>query len=148
MKNLNKKVFLVQTDTTVGFLSQSSDSLSQLKQRPNDKPFVSVTSSFKELKKLCRVPKEQASRVRRSKKTSFVYANNRAIRVIKEETHAEFLKPFAWMYSTSANDAGKSFDEGFAFAKSDIIVEEINGFFEGESSSIYRLHRDTRKRLR
>jgi len=145
---LTNKVFLVQTDTTVGFVSQDADKLALLKGRPSDKAFVSVTSSFKTLKTLCRVPKTYTKRVRRSRKTSFVYANNRAIRVVKDDEHSDFLKQFTWVYSSSANASGKSFDKAFACAKSDIIVQTQKGLFEGESSSLYRLYKDKRQRLR
>ncbi len=145
---LNKKVFLVQTYTTIGFLSQNYDSLALLKERKIEKPFLSVTNSFKTLKSLTRVPKEHKNRVRRSKKISFVYANNRAIRVVKDKKHADFIRQFSWMYSTSANETGLSYHKEFAFSKSDIIVEDSQGLFEGESSSIYRLTRDKLQRLR
>ena len=145
---LTKKVFLVQTDTTVGFVSTQADKLCEIKGRPSDKAFVSVTSSFKKLKTLVRVPKNHTNTIRRSKKTSFVYANNRAIRVVKEDEHSNFLKKFSWVYSSSANASGNSFDKEFACAKSDIIVETNKGLFEGESSSLYRLYKDKKQRLR
>lgn len=145
---LNKKVFLVQTDTTVGFLSQNYHSLALLKERKIEKPFLRVTASFKVLKSLTRIPKEHRNRVRRSEKSTFIYANNRAVRVVKDKKHADFIRPFSWMYSTSANETGLSYDKEFAFSKSDIIVEDSQGLFEGESSSIYRLTRDKLQRLR
>jgi tRNA A37 threonylcarbamoyladenosine synthetase subunit TsaC/SUA5/YrdC len=145
---LDKKVFLVQTDTTVGFLSQDHQALAQLKERKIDKPFVTVTSSFKTLKTLSRVPAKHKNRIRRSKKTTFVYSNNRAIRVVKDLKHAKFIKPFSWFYSTSANEKGLSYNKDFAFMKSDIIVEDLQGLYEGESSSIYRLNRQKLQRLR
>ena len=145
---LTNKVFLVQTDTTVGFVSTQADRLSTIKGRPSDKAFVRVTSSFKKLKSLVRVPKYHANRIRRSTKASFVYANNSAIRVVKEGEHAAFLKGFNWVYSSSANASGNSFDKAFACANSDIIVETKSGLFEGESSSLYRLRRNRLQRLR
>jgi tRNA A37 threonylcarbamoyladenosine synthetase subunit TsaC/SUA5/YrdC len=147
-KTLNNKVFLVQTDTTVGFLSQNHNALASLKERVIQKPFVTVTASLKSLKSLSRVPNQHKNLVRRAKKSTFIYANNRAIRVVKDEKHAEFIKPFSWMYSTSANEKGASYNKEFAFSKSDIIVHDNEGLFEGESSSIYRLHRKKVQRLR
>jgi len=147
-KTLNNKVFLVQTDTTVGFLSQNHNALALLKERLVEKPFVTVTATFKSLKSLCRVPNQHKNLVRRTKKSTFVYSNDRAIRVVKDEKHAEFVKPFSWMYSTSANAKGVSYNKEFAFSKSDIIVEDNEGIFEGESSSIYRLYRKKLQRLR
>ena len=145
---LDKRVFLVQTDTTVGLLSQNHQALAQIKERSEKKPFVTVTSSLKILKTLARVPVKHKNLVRRSKKSTFVYSNNRAIRVVKDARHAQFIKPFSWFYSTSANKKGLSFHQEFAFMKSDIIVENIQGLFEGESSSIYRLYKEKLERLR
>lgn len=145
---LDKKIFLVQTDTTIGFVSHNHEKLSQLKERKLAKPFVTVTSSFKTLKTISRVPLKHKNRVRRSKKATFIYENNRAIRVVKDDNHAHFLNSFSWMYSTSANEKGMSYDKTFAFLKSDIIVEDNQGLFEGESSSIYRLKKEKLQRLR
>jgi len=145
---LDKRVFLVQTDTTVGLLSQNHQASAQIKERSEKKPFVTVTSSLKILKTLARVPVKHKNLVRRSKKSTFVYSNNRAIRVVKDKNHAQFIKPFSWFYSTSANEKGLSFHKEFAFMKSDIIVENNQGLFEGESSSIYRLYKEKLERLR
>jgi len=145
---LTKKVFLVQTDTTVGFLSQNDLQLAQIKERSSSKPFVQVCASLKTLKTLARVPNKYKNRVRRAKKTTFVYGNNKGIRVVKEKRHADFVKPFGWFYSTSANENSLSYEKEFAKAKSDIIVEDIKGLFEGESSSIFKLANNKMIRLR
>ena len=145
---LSQKVFLVQTDTTVGLLSQSSQKLADIKERPADKPFVQVCASLKTLKTLTRVPKKHKNRVRRAEKTTFAYSDSKAIRVVKERAHADFIKPFKWFYSTSANEKGLSYEKEFAKVKSDIIIENSKGLFEGESSSIYKLSRDKMRRLR
>ncbi len=145
---LAKKVFLVQTDTTVGFLSQDHTKLAQIKERPVDKPFVEVTSSLKNLKQMTRVPNAHKNRVRRARKSTFVHANGRAVRVVKDDVHAQFIKPFKWFYSTSANEKSLAYEEGFAFDNSDIIVESREGLFEGEASTISKLYRTKLKRLR
>ncbi len=97
---------------------------------------------------MARVPKEHRVRVRRSQKTTFVYPNNKAVRVVKDKKHAAFIKPYRWFYSTSANERSLSYAKEFAFSKSDIIVEDQKGLFEGESSTIYRLKSSKIKRLR
>ena len=149
MKNrLNKKVFLIQTDTTVGFLSQDGAMLARLKERDESKPFVQVAASYKTLKRFVRIPKVHKIRVRRTSKTTYVYPNNLAIRIAKDERHAKFLKPFEWFYSTSANERSLSYCKEFAFAKSDIIVEDSKGLYEGEASRIIRLHKRKTERLR
>nr|WP_275856010.1 Sua5/YciO/YrdC/YwlC family protein [Sulfurimonas sp. MAG313] len=145
---LSQKVLLIQTDTTVGFLSQNSQFLADIKERPHNKAFVQVTSSFKTLKTLVRVPNKYKNMVRRVSKTTFVYANNKAIRVVKDKKHADFIKPFLWFYSTSANEKSLSYDKEFAHAKSDIIIQDSKGLFEGESSSIIKLTNTKIKRFR
>ena len=145
---LAKKVFLVQTDTTVGFLSQNGRALAEIKERPFNKPFVQVTSSLRTLKMLTRVPKQHKNRVRRAKKTTFAYTDNKAIRVVKDKAHAKFIEPYGWFYSTSANEKSLAYDKEFAYAKSDIIIEDKKGLFEGESSAIYKLFKNKIQRLR
>ena len=145
---LQNKLFLVQTDTTVGFLSQDSAYLAKVKDRPAGKSFVQVTSSFKTLKKSVRIPKQHKLRVRRSKKTTFAYSDNKAIRVVKDQRHEKFLKQFEWFFSTSANESSLAYSRKFACEKSDIIVEDSHGLYEGEASKIYRLYKTRLKRLR
>lgn len=145
---LQNKLWLIQTDTTVGFLSQDGALLARIKERPPIKPFVQVTGSFKNLKTLTRIPKKHANKIRRAQKTTFVYPNNKAIRVVKDEKHAKFIKPYKWFYSTSANERSLSYEKEFAFATSDIIVEDNKGLFEGESSRIFLLGPHKMKRLR
>lgn len=145
---LQNKLWLIQTDTTVGFLSQNDARLAKVKERTADKPFVQVTSSFKTLKQLARIPKQHKQLVRRAKKTTFVYPNNKAVRVVKDEKHAKFIKEFGWFYSTSANERARSYTREFACVKSDIIVEDAQGLYEGEASTIYRLYNSKMKRLR
>ena len=142
------KVYLVQTDTTVGFLSQNKERLSEIKNRPVEKPFLISVDSFDTLKKFARVPKKFKKRVRRTRKTTFVYPNGKAARVVQEERHRSFLKRFGWMYSTSANRSGKRFERGFAFESCDVIVEDERGFFEGETSRILKISRKKIRRLR
>jgi len=145
---LSEKIFLVQTDTTVGFLSQNNIKLCDIKKRSAEKPFVQVCASLKILKTLARVPKAHKNRVRRGQKETFVYGNNKAIRVVKDKAHADFIKPFKWFYSSSANENSMSYEKEFAHDKSDIIVENNRGLFEDVSSSIYKLSRNKMIRLR
>lgn len=135
----SNKIYLVQTDTTVGFLSQNREKLSIIKKRDPDKPFLISVDSFKELKNFSRVPKKYKNMVRRSKKTTFIYPNKNAVRVVKDENHLKFLKKFGWMYSTSANEAGKRFDRDFAFKTADVIVEDKRGFFESHASRLVKI---------
>lgn len=141
------KVFLAQTDTTVGFVSNSFDKLSKIKGR--SKKTLEVVSSFSILSKNTRVPNKFKNRVRRSKKTTFIYPNKKAFRVVEDDCiHNNFLKKFGKLYSTSANFTGKSFEFSFAYEKSDIIVENKLGFCETTPSKIFKLNKDKIVRIR
>lgn len=143
-----QKVYLIQTDTTVGFLSQNKKRLADIKKRDKKKQFLISVDSFKTLKNFVRVPKKYKKMVRRAKKTTFVYPKNSALRVVQDENHLKFLKKFGWIYSSSANLAGQGFDREFAFEVVDIVIEDERGFFEGEPSKIIKLGKNIKKRLR
>ena len=142
------KIYLAQTDTTVGFLSQEASKLAKIKGRPSNKPFLICVDSFATLRRFARVPKTFRRFVRQSDKTTFIYPNVKAVRVVKDERHLRFLKKFGWMYSTSANESGKRFDPAFAKSKADVIVEDSRGLFEGAPSKLLRLGRRRLRRVR
>ncbi|MDD3462202.1 MAG: Sua5/YciO/YrdC/YwlC family protein [Sulfurospirillaceae bacterium] len=142
------KVYLVQTETTVGFLSQSADALASTKNRPQTKPFLISVDSIETLKKFARIPKNFSKAVRRAEKTTYVFPCNLAVRVVKQRSHLDFLKKLTWSYSTSANASGKNFNEAFAREKADIIVETCSGFFEDCPSAIYKIGRQKIRKLR
>ncbi len=145
MKNL---VLLAQTDTTVGFLSQSVQKLRAIKQRSSNKPFLKVYSSFKSFKAdSSRVPQQHKKMLRRSKKSTFI-CKNRAFRIIKDSAHNLLLERFDFMFSTSANQSGASYDATFCFNNSDIIVEDFRALYEGKPSSIRKLGKNRIRKLR
>ncbi len=129
-------VYLTQTDTTVGFLSQDKSKLSKLKNRDENKEFIISADSFKTLKTFTRIPQKFKKMIRRAKKITIVYPNNLAVRVVKDPVHLNFLKKIKWAYSTSANESSKSFDEAFAKKKADVILYDKFGFFEKNPSKI------------
>ena len=143
-----KKLYLAQTDTTVGFLSQDAKRLAAAKGRPAHKAFIIAVSSAKNLKNFVRVPKKWRKLVRQARRTTFAYPNGKAVRVVKNSEHRRFLDNFGWMYSTSANPSGKNFDEAWARQQADVVVEDKRGFFEGKPSKILRLGRTRVMRLR
>ena len=142
------KIYLAQTDTTVGFLSKDYKKLNKIKKRKPDKKILIEVDSLDTLKTFVRVPKKYKKIVRRVKKTTFIYSNGDSFRVIKDEKHLEFLKKFKWMYSTSANLSGKMFDKKWAIKQADIIIEDKRGFFEGKPSSIYKINNFKMKKIR
>lgn len=139
-------IYLAQTDTTAGFLSKDLKALNTLKNRDENTPCLITTARFYELKKLVRVPSSLKNLVRRAKKTTFIYPNSKAVRVVKEHEHCRFLSQFSWLYSTSANPHGQPFDENWAIKQADKIIG--NKFFEGEASKIYKVSRLKRKKIR
>ncbi len=141
-------VYLAQTDTTVGFLSQDSTKLEQIKNRSGKKGFIVSVDSFKTLKTFTRVPKKYKNTIRRSKKTTFVYPHNLAIRVVKDRRHLSFLKRVKWMYSTSANKTDNKFDEDYAIAKADVILYNKTDFNEKNPSKLIKCGKITKRRLR
>lgn len=141
-------VYLAQTETTAGFLSQNADALSCIKNRPQGKSFLISVDSFQTLRSFTRVPQTHKNHIRRAKKITFAYPCGLAIRVVKDEAHLQFLKKLKWSYSTSSNPSGKGFDEAFAEERADVIVYTSKGFFESKPSSIYRLGKVKMRKLR
>lgn len=136
---------LTQTDTTVGFVSQNHSKLSSIKSRPFSKPFITIYHSFSSLK--VRVPNTQKNLVRRSKKTTFVIKDH-AFRVDLSQKKSQILRDLHWHYSTSANEAGKSFKRDFCEDKADIIIEDQNGLQELSSSKLLKLNHKKIRSLR
>jgi tRNA A37 threonylcarbamoyladenosine synthetase subunit TsaC/SUA5/YrdC len=141
-------VYLVQTDTTVGFSSKESEKLDRIKGRPSGKPYLRTLASFRELRNSCRVPKRHRKMVRRVKKTTFVYPDGIAKRVVKDGEYAEFLRHFGWMNSTSANRSGHGFESEWAEATCDVIVFRPSGFIQKAPSSIFKISKDKVTQLR
>ena len=145
----SKNVYLVQTDTTVGFLSSDDKKLSVIKCRPLDKKTLQVVDSFKTLCTQTRIPKQHRKRVRNSKKTTFIYPNQKAYRVIdNNHFHSSFIKKFSVMYSTSANITQKQFDLEFAVQNANICLYDHHGYHETTPSSIIKLFKKGYKKLR
>jgi len=142
------RVYLAQTETTAGFLSQNPNALACIKNRPEGKSFLVSVDSLQTLKTFTRVPKTHKNDVRRAKKTTFAYPCGLAIRVVKDEAHLQFLKKLKWSYSTSSNPSSKEFNEIFALDKADTVVFTCKGFFESMPSKIFKLGKHKKRRLR
>ncbi len=135
---LPRLVYLVQTDTTVGFCSQDALELNSIKERPLDKQFLKTYPSLEGVVKDIRVPQKFKNSVRRSKRVTFV-VKDRAFRVVKSGFYSKMLSRFNWLYSTSANLTSQRFCNEFARESADVVVEDESGLFESEASSIYKL---------
>ncbi len=143
---LKDKVFLTKTDTTIGFVSQDAEKLTQIKQRPPHKHYIKAVNSLKTLKTFTRVPQKHKNRVRRSKKTTFIMGNGQSYRLIQDKHHLLLLNRLKWAYTTSANLSDQPYDEAFTREVADIIIEPLKQ--TNLSSSIYNLGKHTIKRIR
>ncbi|NCB13523.1 MAG: Sua5 YciO YrdC YwlC family protein [Erysipelotrichia bacterium] len=142
-------IYLVQTDTTVGFSSSSDEKLSLLKQRPQTKKILNTVDSFSTLNKNTRVPKKFRKKVRNSKKTTFIYPNGHSFRVVdKNSDFYNFIHKFGVLYSTSANKTTEKFERDFAQNGAEIIVEDKRGFYETKASTIIKLSKKQSLKLR
>lgn len=142
------QVYLAQTDTTVGFLSQNAQKLATIKERPNDKPFIKSFDSLERYIEMGgRVPTSFKRHLRRAKNQTFVI-NNQAIRIVSEGEHHEFLQKFGWCYSTSANEKSMPYLSDFAFKSVDVIVEDSRALFEGDASTITKINAKKLQQLR
>ncbi|MFA6143249.1 MAG: Sua5/YciO/YrdC/YwlC family protein [Sulfurimonas sp.] len=140
-------IILTQTDTTVGFLSQDSTSLAQIKGRENGKPFLKVFASLAELQKSLRIPLKYRSKVRHARKTTFVI-KNQAVRYVNDSIHSRLIQKYGWLYSTSANESGKEYNRDFCISHSDIRIEDKHEFTPTEPSHIYHLTATRLEKLR
>lgn len=137
---------MTQTDTTIGFVSQNADKLTDIKQRPPHKHYIKAVNSLQTLITFTRVPHIYKNRVRRSKKTTFIMPNGHSYRVIQDKHHLLLLDRLEWAYTSSANLSNEGYDENFAKKMADIIIEPLKE--TTQASRIYKLGKYTIKRIR
>ncbi len=145
-EQLTKLVFLTQTDTTIGFVSQNADRLTAIKQRSPHKYYIKAVNSLQTLKTFTRVPSSCKNRVRRSKKTTFIMPNGHSYRVVKDKHHLLLLNRLKWAYTTSANLSNQAYDETFAKNMADVTLEPLKE--TNQASDIYKLGQYTIRRIR
>jgi len=138
---------LTQTDTTVGFVSQNAEALARSKSRPLEKPFLKTFDSFRSFKRTGRIPAHFKQELRRAVKRTYV-VKGQAIRIVATGAYHTLLRPYGWLYSTSANASGGRFKPGFALAQADCIIEDARGLFEDVPSNIYTISRTRKQRIR
>lgn len=140
-------VYLAQSDTTIGLLSKDRKKLNALKNRPKNQSVLIESADFATLKSLVRAPNAFKNFIRRSAKTTFIYPNSKAVRVVMGR-HGDFLKRFKTLYSTSANLTQCTYDKEIASKLADVVVSDERGLFESFSSKIFRLYKDKKVRVR
>lgn len=145
-EQFKKLVFLTQTDTTIGFVSQNAQRLTAIKQRPPHKHYIKAVNSLYTLQSFTRVPSKHKNRVRRSHKTTFILPNTHSYRVIRNTHHLLLLNRLTWAYTTSANLSNQNYDETFAKKLADVIIEPLCQ--TSEVSQIFKLNKRTLKRIR
>ena len=143
---LKNKVFLTQTDTTIGFVSQSAERLTALKQRPPHKQYIRAVNSLKTLQTFTRIPSIHRNRVRRAGKTTFIMPDGHSYRVIRDRHHLLLLNRLKWAYTTSANLSGCPYDEDFAMKAADVVITPLQA--NKKASTIYKLGANTIQRIR
>jgi len=143
---LQNDVFLTQTDTTIGFVSQNEKRLTEIKQRPPHKHYIKAVNSLKTLKTLTRIPSLHIKRIRRSEKTTYIMPNGYSYRIVKNRHHLLLLDRLKWAYTTSANLSGMPYNETFAKKAADIIVTPLTE--KRKASRIYKLGQSTIQRIR
>lgn len=147
MKNT---LFLTQTDTTAGFLSTSKSRICEAKNRSSKQEILMEASALSHIKQFSRIPRILG--LRRAKKTTFIFPNNRSFRLICDlsphSAHYRFLSRFGALYSSSANESGKNFDYDFAFSRASVVVFDTREICERAPSRIFRVRKNRLKRLR
>lgn len=135
---MRNALYLTQTDTTIGFISQESMKIDKAKKRKPNKHYIKVVNSLEILKTFTRVPNKYKNRVRRAKRTTFIMPNGLSFRVVKNTKHNLLLDRLKWVYSSSANLSGSEYDEQYAQNNTEVIVS-FPEQKDGNSSKIYKL---------
>ena len=141
---MDKRLFLTNTDTTIGFLSQSRERLDRAKERQPNKEYIQALPSLKAIKK--RVPKNFRRRVRVAQKSTFILSHDYSFRVIREKRHKLLIDRLGWAYTSSANQSGKEYSYEYAYQKADIVIYPLSA--PQKASTIYILGKNRYKRLR
>lgn len=145
--NMQNKLYVTQTDTTIGFISKEADKIDKAKRRKPNKHYICVVNALTMLKSFSRVPNKHKNRVRRAKKTTFIMPNGRSFRVVKETEHNLLLDRLGWAYSSSANLSGSEYDEVYAKENAEVIISSAQKR-EGKASKIYKLSQTNIRSIR
>jgi tRNA A37 threonylcarbamoyladenosine synthetase subunit TsaC/SUA5/YrdC len=144
---MTPNLYLTQTDTTIGFLSQDPNKIDKAKKRKPNKYYIKVVNSLETLKIFSRVPNEHKNRVRRAKRTTFIMPNSLSFRVVRDTEHNLLLDRLGWVYSSSANLSGAEYDDGYARDNAEVIVSFPQPK-EGKASKIYKLSQNNIRSIR
>lgn len=135
---MKKLLYLTQTDTTIGFVSQDSSKIDHAKKRLPNKHYISVVNSLETLKTFTRVPQKYKNHLRRAKQTTFIMPNGHSFRVVKNSEHNLLLDRVKWLYSSSANLSGAIYNKDYAKKMTQVVVSFPEKAIR-EASKVYRL---------
>jgi tRNA A37 threonylcarbamoyladenosine synthetase subunit TsaC/SUA5/YrdC len=144
---MQTNLYLTQTDTTIGFVSQNPKKIDQAKRRKPNKHYIQVVNSLKTLQQFSRVPNKFKNQVRRAKRTTFIMPNGMSFRVVKETEHNLLLDRLKWVYSSSANLSGVGYDEEYARENAEVILSFPKPK-NGKASTIYKLSQSNKRLIR
>lgn len=140
-------LILAQTDTTIGFLCEQQTPIDKAKNR--HKLTLREARDFQTLRLVVRVPKAHRRLVRRARHTSFVYPNGCGVRVVASDSpHQSLLHYYPLLFSSSANMHTKHFDPHYAVQMCDMYVLDSRGWRECKPSSIVRLGKHKKQKIR
>ncbi|MGX3011553.1 Sua5 YciO YrdC YwlC family protein [Helicobacter sp. 23-1044] len=153
--DLSNAIFLAQSDTTAGFLSANRLRILNAKNSPKNKAILRESCDLAHIKNITRIPRILQKRIRRAKKSTFIFDNGLSFRVVRDDfsdkgtnLHHAFLKRFGTLFSSSANKNGGRFDEAFALQSADIIVSDSRGLREDSPSHIFKVKKSKLKKIR
>jgi len=146
-KQIKNNLYLTQTDTTIGFVSQDASKIDRAKERLPNKHYIRVVNSLDMLKRFARVPQKHKNFVRRARRTTFIMPKGYSFRVVRSTKHNLLLDRIGWVYSSSANLSGCDYDEAYAKDRSEVIVS-FSDKYVGKASKIYRLGEKRIKTIR
>jgi len=144
---MTTELYLTQTDTTIGFVSQDSSKIDKAKKRLANKHYIRVVNSLEILQKFTRVPTAHKNRVRRASRTTFIMPSGYSFRVVKDTEHKLLLDRLQWAYSSSANLSGAEYDAIYAKEQAEVVVN-FSMQKRGKVSRIYRLGQKRMKVIR
>ena len=141
-------LFLAQSDTTAGFLSKNKNRIIESKNNHKNKNLLREVDSIMELKKHSRIPRILGRKIRRMKKTTFIFESSQSFRVVHDPMHNKFLSRFKSLYSSSANLHKERFNYDVVYNLSDVVVIDKRGIYESMSSRIFKVRKIYIKKIR
>lgn len=120
--SMHHHLYLTQTDTTIGFVSQHRYKIDQAKRRKPNKHYICVVDTLASLKSFTRIPTQHKNLLRRAKQTTFILPTGLSFRLVRDTEHNLLLDRLGWAYSSSANLSGEAYSEAYAQKHAEVIL--------------------------